>query len=105
MAAERATAHLDEPIAQAAATVVRVAASRSWSIVSGPPTSAVGLGSPRQFLWVSAEPLEFALEKANPPFAEKRIAAVRFRSYRQESRSIRGIFQFDQTRPTSEMAP
>jgi len=34
MSAERATAHLDEPIAQAAATVVHVAAQRSWSIVA-----------------------------------------------------------------------
>ena len=35
MSAERATAHLDEPIDQAAATVVHVAAQRSWSIVGG----------------------------------------------------------------------
>jgi hypothetical protein len=35
MSAEHATAHLDEPIDRAAATVVRVAAARSWSIVSG----------------------------------------------------------------------
>src|SRR5690242_14069910 len=33
MSAEHAVAHLDEPVGQAAATVLRVAASRSWSIV------------------------------------------------------------------------
>ncbi|MGE0027298.1 MAG: hypothetical protein AB7O78_04640 [Thermoleophilia bacterium] len=35
MSAQHATAHLDEPVGQAAATVVHVAAQRSWSIVSG----------------------------------------------------------------------
>lgn len=35
MSAQHATAHLDEPIDRAAATVVRVAANRSWSIVAG----------------------------------------------------------------------
>ena len=35
MSAQQATAHLDEPIDKAAATVVHVAASRSWSIVGG----------------------------------------------------------------------
>ncbi len=37
MSAERATAHLDEPIEQAAATVIHVAAQRSWSIAGGTP--------------------------------------------------------------------